>query len=102
MSKKKGRDTQSFEGRFTLEDQEFLKKLGISAMPSGVETMLRESRAAKQRDAAIRERADGYLPLEPDEKTLAEMSREQGRPVEEIRKEMRMFRDIKRAPKTLD
>lgn len=80
-------------GYITLEDQEFLKELGISGMESGAETILRQSQEAKEAMSRIEERAAGLQALELDDMTLLKLSREQGKPISQIREEMQFFRD---------
>jgi len=80
-------------GFFDLDDQEFLKEMGISAMPSGAEFMLRMARETREAKTRIEERADGLQTLELNEHALEAMSLETGEDIEVLREKLRLFRD---------
>ena len=84
------------EGSFTLEDQAFLKELGISGMPGGREAALKHFEAGMAAMDRIEKRADGLQALDLDPDTLARLAREQGRPVAELAQELRHFRDLEK------
>ena len=82
----------------SLEDQDFLKELGISGLPSGREFLLRQQEANAAALQRIEERAEGLRALSLDEKTLEILSEEKVRPIEELREDLRLFRDITKKP----
>lgn len=55
-------------GQFTLEDQVFLKSIGISVMEPGQEKLLAISAGTKRDLKLIEKRADGLLPIHLDSK----------------------------------
>ncbi len=81
-------------GFFNLDDQAFLKEMGITAMPTGAEFLLRAQQEAADAKRRVEARAEGLQTLELSEEALESLSRETGRPIEELRKELRLFRDV--------
>ena len=79
---------------FSLKDQQFLKELGISAMPSGVEFMLRQQQTASDRLSWLETKAEGLTSLALDEATLLRLSREKNIPIAELREKYQFFRDV--------
>ena len=92
--KKKERVFEHPESPMSLSDHAFLEELGISGLPSGLAFALREHQAVLERMKNVEGRADGLQALELDEKTLERLSREQNKPIEELRRELRFFRDL--------
>lgn len=86
------------EGQYTLEDQAFLKALGISGMPRGLEAALQYQKQAAARRQRVEARADGLLPLELDETAIRKLARERGQSPAQIEREMNFFRDIPTDP----
>lgn len=70
-------------GQFTLEDQLFLKSIGISAMEPGREKLLALSAGTKKDLKLIEQRADGLLPIHLE----ADMEKDLG-------SNLRFFRDL--------
>ena len=81
-------------GFFDLDDQVFLKEMGISAMPGGAELMLRMARETREAKARIEDRADGLQTLELSEQAISGMSLETGEDIDALREKLRLFRDI--------
>ncbi|MDJ0839690.1 MAG: hypothetical protein QNK37_24445 [Acidobacteriota bacterium] len=82
----------------SAEDEQFLKELGISGMPAGVERAVQHHQDAMDALARIEARAEGLQSLELDDKTLEELSREKGIPIEEIEEDLSFFRDLEKKP----
>lgn len=86
-------EKEAHNGFITLEDQAFLKALGISGMTPGAEYALNEHKAALDARAKIEARADGLLALELGEATKAELERRGKDP-----DELSFFRDVDKLP----
>lgn len=85
---------KSTHGFFSLEDQDFLKSIGISAMSSGEEYARRQYDEALAARDRIEKRAEGLELLELDDHTLDSIGRVRDQPLSELRKKLRRFRDI--------
>ena len=83
---------------FSLEDQDFLKALGISGMPEGMEYALREQKIGKESHESIEARAEGLEALDLNTETLELLSKETGRSVAELTKDVQFFDDLKKLP----
>lgn len=88
---------KSSHGHFSLEDQEFLKSIGISAMTPGEEYAQRQYREAMEARERIEKRATGLELLELDEKSVDSISRVREQPPSELRRKLRRFRDLEAA-----
>lgn len=86
------------EGQFTLEDQVFLKSLGISGMPRGLEAALEYQKQAKTRLARVETRAEELQPLELDDQAIRDLARERGQSRGRVERDLRFFRDINQDP----
>jgi hypothetical protein len=79
--------------KFSIDDQEFLRELGISVLSKGQEYAQRQHRAALAALGKIVVRAEELQSLELDEQTLKKLSRQTGHPLDELREKLRLFRD---------
>ena len=85
---------KSSHGHYTLEDQDFLKSIGISAMTPGEEYAHRQYQEVLDARQRIEKRAAGLELLELDEKARDTISRVRDQPPSELRKQLRRFRDV--------
>ena len=83
-------------GKFSLEDQKFLRELGISAMPKGLEFALNQQRQAQEARKRLERRADGLQSIQLDEAGLTKLAEQRGIPLETLRAELGLFRDIEK------
>lgn len=86
------------EGQFTLEDQAFLKSLGISGMPRGLEAALEHQKQAKTRMSRIEARAETLQPLDLDDNAIRDLARERGQSRSRVERDLRFFRDLNQDP----
>ncbi len=86
-------------GPMSLEDQAFLKELGISGLSHGAEFLLRQQQAGRDDMARVEKRADGLMSLELNEHALKQLSIETNDSLEELRENMRLFRDMDKLKK---
>jgi len=81
-------------GFITLEDQDFLKTIGITGLSPGLDFLLRQQKESREALAKIEARADGLIALDLDESVYEKLANEQERPIEDLRENFRLFRDI--------
>ncbi len=85
-------------GFITLEDQDFLKTIGITGLSPGLDFLLRQQKESREALVKIEARADGLTQLELNEATYKKLAKEQDRPIEDLRENFRLFRDITDLP----
>lgn len=85
---------RSDAGMWTLEDQAFLKQMGISCVPSGQEFLLTQKASAKEDLAKVEIKSQGLQIFELNEDTLVQLSEERNVPIEILREELTKHRDM--------
>jgi len=83
------------EDQFSLEDQAFLKALGISGMSPGLEYALRKHQEALDARGRIETRADELQALDLPDEAVKDAARELGQGPADVARKMRLFRDLK-------
>ena len=89
-------DFERPEGEITLEDQAFLKELGISGLSNGLEKALNQYKAAMRSKSSIESRAEGLRSLNLDKQTLAKLAREEKTSLTEMERKTSFFRDVEK------
>lgn len=83
-------------GYISLEDQAFLKELGISGLSQGAERALQLHREALAARGRIEARAEGLRSLDLDRKTIEKLAKERSRDPDDLQEDLGLFRDLEK------